>query len=135
MSENGEAHYKTYEEHMKTLRAWFVAYGVGGPLLFVTQSGFAATLVSSGRLMLIGTLFLLGVLLQTLVALLNKWVNWGCYHFDDVETENPSLPHRFCLYINDKVWIDIAADVFTLLFFGFATVVVIVEVGRAAGAI
>ena len=60
---------------------------------------------------------------------------WGCYHFDDLETEEPSLPHRFCLYINDKVWIDIAADISTLLFFGIATLLVVLEVGKAANVV
>ena len=156
MSASSDGHYKVYEEHMKTLRAWFVAYGVGGPVLFITQQEFAATLAGSGYAKLIGMLFLVGVLLQALVALFNKWVNWGLYYFDedDMEatidtidtsidtadgpvdtTDAPTRPNglqRFCESYSSKVWIDIVADVATLVLFAVATVIVLVEVSQSA---
>jgi hypothetical protein len=100
----------------------------------VTQKDFATTLVASGNADLIGLLFLLGVLLQALVALLNKWVNWGLYHYDEIESETKPSARKFCEYICDKVWIDIGADIATLLLFGVATVLVVREIGRSVGA-
>lgn len=153
MSTSSDGHYKVYEEHMKTLRAWFVAYGVGGPVLFITQNDFATTLVSSGLSQLVGVLFLVGVLLQALVALFNKWVNWGLYYFDeddaetssavdtvettDVETDTHARPQklqRFCESYSSKVWIDIVADLATLVLFSIATVLVLIEVSKGASA-
>lgn len=156
MSVSSDGHYKVYEEHMKTLRAWFVAYGVGGPVLFVTQQDFASTLVDSGLSQLVGVLFLFGVLLQALVALFNKWVNWGLYYFDEddadtgvvvdtvetvetvddaVDTETkPRRLQRFCESYSSKVWIDIVADMATLILFAVATVLVLIEVSKDAGA-
>ena len=136
MSSSSDGHYKVYEQHMNTLRAWFVAYGVGGPVLFVTQKDFAASLIQSGESKLVGILFLVGVLLQSLVALLNKWVNWGLYYFeDDGEEDEPAAKSKlqeFCEDISSKVWIDILADVATLVLFSVATVIVLSSV--AAGA-
>ena len=156
MSASSDGHYKVYEEHMKTLRAWFVAYGVGGPVLFITQQDFAATLVDSGLSQLIGVLFLVGVLLQALVALFNKWVNWGLYYFDEDDIEaaiatvdtsidttdapidstdvstRPNGLQRFCESYSSKVWIDIVADLATLALFSLATVIVLIEVSRGA---
>lgn len=153
MSASSDGHYKVYEEHMKTLRAWFVAYGVGGPVLFVTQQDFASTLVDSGLSQLVGVLFLFGVLLQALVALFNKWVNWGLYYFDEddaetgvavdtvetsgdaVDTETkPRGLQGFCESYSSKVWIDIVADLATLILFAVATVLVLIEVSKGAGA-
>jgi len=153
MSTSSDGHYKVYEEHMKTLRAWFVAYGVGGPVLFITQNDFATTLVSSGLSQLVGVLFLVGVLLQALVALFNKWVNWGLYYFDeddvepssavdtiettDVETDTQAKSQklqRFCESYSSKVWIDIVADLATLVLFSIATVLVLIEVSKGASA-
>jgi hypothetical protein len=153
MSATSDGHYKVYEEHMKTLRAWFVAYGVGGPVLFVTQQDFAATLVDSGLSQVVGVLFLVGVLLQALVALFNKWVNWGLYYFDEddmeavsvvdtVETSGDAVDtvtkpqglQRFCESYSGKVWIDIIADLATLALFAIATVLVLIEVSKGAGA-
>lgn len=138
---------------MKTLRAWFVAYGVGGPVLFITQQDFAATLVDSGWSQLIGVLFLVGVLLQALVALFNKWVNWGLYYFDEddadtgsvvdtVETSSDAVDtemqsqrlRRLCESYSSKVWVDILADLATLVLFAIATVLVLIEVSKGAGA-
>ncbi len=132
MSSNSDGHYKVYEQHMNTLRAWFVAYGVGGPILFITQKEFASTLIASGYARLAGVLFLIGVLLQALVALLNKWVNWGLYYFDDdiEDAEKPKL-QEFCEKTSSKVWIDILADIATLILFSVATVIVLSSV--AAG--
>ena len=142
MSASSDGHYKVYEEHMKTLRAWFVAYGVGGPVLFITQQDFATTLANSGLSQLIGVLFLVGVLLQALVALFNKWVNWGLYYFDEDEPEasidttdeepKPKKLQSFCESYSNKVWIDIAADLATLALFSAATVLVLIEVSRNA---
>ncbi len=87
MSSNGDGYFKVYEEHMKTVRAWFVAYGIGGPVLFITQKEFAAILVGSGSAKLVAVLFLLGVFLQVFVAVLNKWVNWGLYHYNAYPNE------------------------------------------------
>lgn len=153
MSSSSDGHYKVYEEHMKTLRAWFVAYGVGGPVLFITQQDFAATLVDSGWSQLIGVLFLVGVLLQALVALFNKWVNWGLYYFDEddadtgsvvdtVETSSDAVDtemqsqrlRRLCESYSSKVWVDILADLATLVLFAIATVLVLIEVSKGAGA-
>ncbi|MDH3614528.1 MAG: hypothetical protein OES10_14770 [Gammaproteobacteria bacterium] len=143
MSASSDGHYKVYEEHMKTLRAWFVAYGVGGPVLFITQKDFAASLVDSGLSKLVGVLFLIGVLLQALVALFNKWVNWGLYFYDDDEdnpgdsSEEEAAPRRlqkFCENYSSKVWVDIAADIATLILFSVATIIVLMEVSRGAGA-
>jgi hypothetical protein len=54
MSATSDGYFKVYEEHMKTLRAWFVAYGIGGPVLFVTLKEFAATVIASGNSRSIG---------------------------------------------------------------------------------
>ncbi len=126
--------YKTYEEHMKTLRAWYVGYGVGGPVLFVTQPAFAKILVEQDVVRLVGALFLLGVLFQVLLALLNKWVNWGNYNFEKEPDSDSSRLHRFCSYVARQAWIDILADVATLVFFAWATVLVVTAVSRSAGA-
>lgn len=142
MSVSSDGHYKVYEEHMKTLRAWFVAYGVGGPVLFITQKDFAATLAVSGLSKLVGILFLVGVLLQALVALFNKWVNWGLYFYDDGEEEgsgdvdieeSPRKLQKFCESYSNKVWIDIVADVATLALFSVATILVLMAVSKGAG--
>ena len=132
MPSSAEAYFRVYEEHMRTLRAWFVAYGVGGPVLFVTQQGFANAIIRSGESKLIGVLFLLGVLFQVLIALLNKWVNWGLYYYEDDPTSTRGRVHDFCESVSGQVWVDIAADALSLLLFTLATAKVFLVVSQAA---
>ena len=34
---SGGGHFENYAEYAKTLRSWLVAYGIGGPVLFLTN--------------------------------------------------------------------------------------------------
>ena len=68
--------YKAYEEHSKVLRTWLVAYGVGAPVLFLTNDSLAAKLGASAESGEIGGLFLGGVAFQVFLAVLNKTVMW-----------------------------------------------------------
>lgn len=40
--------YAVYEEHSKTLRTWLVAYGIGAPVLFITNDKVWKAIASSG---------------------------------------------------------------------------------------
>ena len=37
----------TYTEYSKTLRTWLVTYGIGGPILFISQDQIATKLAAS----------------------------------------------------------------------------------------
>ena len=119
---DSEGYYKVYEEHMKTLRAWFVAYGVGGPVLFVTQQHFAETLVGSGAITFIAYLFLLGVVLQVIIAALNKWVSWYLYYCSEHSSANTGKIYKIVKNISEMFWIDIVFDIGTLVLFAWATI-------------
>ena len=55
-------YYKVYEEYAKNLRTWFVAYGVGAPVLFVSNKDIAEKLASSHAAPSIAAFFLLKIL-------------------------------------------------------------------------
>ncbi len=132
MSSLSDGIYKTYEEHMKTLRAWYVGYGIGGPLLYITQPTFAKAVVEHGTVRTVGLLFLLGVLLQVVLALLNKWVNWGNYYYEAHPDVTRGKIYNACQSISKQAWLDILVDLLTLVFFAWATVLVFVAVGESA---
>src|SRR5438128_12646573 len=71
--------FSTYLEYNKVLRTWFVAFGVGGPALFLVNDKIAQQLVKAGLLREVAALFLLGAAAQILGALLNKISNWYVY--------------------------------------------------------
>jgi hypothetical protein len=56
--------FSAYSEYNKTLRTWLVAFGIGGPALFMTNDGIAKRLVATGELRMVVVLFLIGAGVQ-----------------------------------------------------------------------
>jgi hypothetical protein len=56
-----------YDEFAKTLRTWLVAYGIGGPVLLLTNETVRQAIAKSGAARCIAGTFLLGVGLQVLL--------------------------------------------------------------------
>jgi hypothetical protein len=112
--------FKSYIEYNKTLRTWFVAYGIGGPALFLVNDKVADRLLKAGSLKLVVLFFLMGIFLQVTGALLNKIINWYVYE----STLDPSLlstrRHRCANWLIDQFWIDVLIDIFTIASFGMA---------------
>jgi hypothetical protein len=71
--------YTAYAEFAKNLRVWFLAYGIGATAIFVTNEGAGKRLLSSGAAEGVVYLFLIGVGLQILVALMYKTAMWYLY--------------------------------------------------------
>ena len=119
-SQKGD-HFQNYADYSRTLRAWLVAYGIGGPVLFVTNQTVATRVASSNHANLIISAFLLGVGLQILLALINKWGAWYMYRGAGDPEYQKSLPYRCWDTINSWSWFDFLIDVFSLLAFITAT--------------
>jgi len=112
--------YDAYVEYNKILRTWFVAFGVGGPALFLVQGSIAERLVKAGELRFVATLFLLGAASQVLGAFINKLANWYVYW----SVENPGNPthwkYRASEWLVEQFWIDILLDAITIVSFTIA---------------
>jgi hypothetical protein len=78
MSEKSE-YYTAYEHYSGVLRTWLVAYGIGAPVVVLTNESLWQTLRTNGDSSAIGVLFMSGVALQVLLAALNKAIMWGSY--------------------------------------------------------
>lgn len=125
-------HFSNYSEYSKTLRSWLVAYGIGGPVLLLTNKEAPEKLANSPYLELIVSLFVIGVALQILLAFLNKWAAWNMYsgaydkHLDlmgsaDCEMRHRSLNYRVWHWINRQSWIDFCVDLGAMISFSIAT--------------
>ena len=114
-------YYKVYEEYAKNLRAWFIAYGVGGPVLFLTNNEVASKISQSSIKAYIIWLFFIGVGLQIWISVLNKYVSWIIYAHDD-ETKQPL---EWANRMSRRVWIDALVDVMTIVAFGAATLLTV----------
>lgn len=106
--------YTAYLEYNRVLRTWFVAFGVGGPALFLVNEEIATRLHKAGELRLVAGLFIAGAALQVLGALINKVANWHVYK---------SANDWWCRASERVIgwfWIDKVFDVLTIGVFGWA---------------
>jgi hypothetical protein len=120
-SETVLEYYNNYAEYSKTLRAWLVAYGVGGPILFLTNTTISEKLAASPEKAKIVCLFLLGVSLQVALAFVNKWCAWHLYAGEYDQSYRRLLRYRFWAAINKLSILDLALDAASIGAFVWAT--------------
>src|SRR5688500_2717515 len=84
MSDLGDGYFKVYEEYSKTLRTWFVAYGIAAPAFLLSSDSLRTAITNAGVARSIGALFLVGVGLQVVLAAINKAAMWLLYYYEDV---------------------------------------------------
>lgn len=94
MSDN----FEKYSEYNKILRSWFVAFGIGGPALFLVNDAVRNKLSESADLKLVAILFLLGAAAQILVAFINKITNWYIYHGTQDETFTDTRRYKTSIF-------------------------------------
>jgi len=117
----GDGYYKVYEEYSKTLRTWFVAYGIGAPVLLLNNDELRRAVIASGVTTSLALLFLTGVALQVALAAVNKAVAWILYaEADEQATRKEGDPavarkwyQRFAGWISAQFWIDLLVDIAT----------------------
>ena len=113
--------YKAYEEHAKTLRTWLVAYGIGAPVVFLTNEQLSKRLLGNPWAWKIAALFLAGVSVQVFLAAINKTANWGAYY----ARRNPAKAtgKRFVVarWLSEQFWIDLCIYTLTLGAFAVGT--------------
>ncbi len=63
MTSQAEDYLEAYAEYSKVTRMWFVAYGIGAPVLFLTNDALLKILKKSGCARCVAGFFLAGVLL------------------------------------------------------------------------
>lgn len=117
----GDLYFANYADYSRTMRAWLVAYGIGGPVLFLTNDKVSAKLGQSGHAHLVVSLFLLGVGVQVFGAFVNKWAAWHQYRGNEEPDFCTRRSYRAWSWVNDQTWLDVCIDVGTMVVFGWGT--------------
>lgn len=120
-----KGHYQCYDDYAKNLRTWFVAYGIGGPVLFLTQEAVSDRIAQSGYTKHIVYGFFIGVICQVLLSLINKWNNWAIYSFSENESSMKKWRYKIPEVISEQFWIDLLLDICTVVAFGYSTMKVL----------
>ena len=113
--------YAVYEGFSKDLRTWLVAYGIGGPILFVTHDSVWRAIGQSGFAQRLALLFLGGVALQVVLAALNKTIMWASYYGETDVSFQETSRYKAAIWLSRQFWIDFLVDLVSILAFGWAT--------------
>jgi hypothetical protein len=114
-------YWQPYAEFAKTLRTWFVGYGVGAPALVLTQQEVRRRLVDSGWMHPLGWLFLSGVFLQVILAFVYKTAMWQLYMGETDESRRDGRWYRWASEISEWAWPEFTVDLLTIALFIVAT--------------
>jgi hypothetical protein len=120
-SSNASEYFECYAEFAKTLRTWFIAYGIGAPILFLSNNTVWETIRSSSYISFISFCFLAGVSIQVLEALLYKNSMWYLYRGEENPQIKRKLRYKAFYNISEFYWLEIFFDVLTLISFVIAT--------------
>ena len=121
LSDGGVSHYSAYQEHARTLRTWLVAYGIGGPVLILSQAEVWKRLAISGSLRVIAGLFLTGVVLQVILAAINKSAMWACYYGELEPSSQSTRWYQLGRWLSRQYIIDFFTDLAGMCLFAYAT--------------
>ena len=110
-----------FSRYERLLRNWFIAYGIGAPILLLTQNSLRDEFLDSPDRWCIGILFLIGVVSQVAESWLYKMTTWYLF-YGEVKDIKKSRRYRFSKWIEDHYWIDIACDLSTFGLFLIATI-------------
>jgi len=121
LSADGKEELSAYLEYNKILRSWFVAFGVGGPALFLINAQIGKKLADNGELRYVSALFLVGAGFQVSGALINKVANWYVYRGASDLAYQQKHRFKFCRWLVHQFWIDVGLDLATVAAYGFAT--------------
>jgi hypothetical protein len=113
--------YDAYAGFARNLRTWLIAYGIGGPVLFVSQSFVTEALVKSGTARGVAYAFLGGVVLQIVAALIYKSAMWYCYQGELEPGFRESRRFRVSGFISCAYWLEFSFDLITIALFAWAT--------------
>lgn len=114
-------YYEAYVGFARELRVWFLAYGIGGPVVFLSHETALARLLSSGAGQAVAYAFLAGVAVQVVLALLYKSAMWYLYMGElDGEIKSSGL-YRMANAISASYWLELLGDLVTLVLFAGAT--------------
>ena len=112
--------YEKYSEYNKILRSWFIAFGIGGPALFLTNKEVRDELISKTQMESVAFLFLVAVFIQVVAAYVNKSTNWYVYMGGEKQHLKDTRWYKFNRWLIDQFWIDIVLDLVTLSLFAVA---------------
>jgi len=113
--------FQPYAEYAKTVRTWFVAYGIGAPVVLYANPALLEAVKKSGVLSTAVFFLLCGATIQIIKALVYKHAMWHLYVGEIDEDHQNSWWYKAADRVSEAYVIEAIVDIATLLSFGIAT--------------
>ena len=113
--------FDVYRVAATNLRTWLIAYGIGAPVLFLSNDHLWQALVKAKSVKSIAILFLIEVATQVILASINKNAMWFCYSGEGDPAFREKRIYKFSDWLSEQFWIDMGCDVLTMVLFAIAT--------------
>ncbi len=113
--------YDAYVGLSRNLRVWFIAYGIGGPVLFLSNNEVWQKISASEEGKLICFLFLSGVSIQLIGTLLYKTAMWYLYTGELHKDFKKRFRYKVSDFLSECYCLEFLFDLGTLITFGWAT--------------
>jgi len=113
--------YEPYSHFSRTLRAWLVAYGIGGPVLIASQDHLSKAILESGAGFAVTALFLTGVAVQIVASLLYKYSMGIIYSSELDPTIEKTAYYKVADWISDAFLLEFVFDIVSIGCFVIAT--------------
>ena len=117
--------YEPYAAFARSLRTWFIAYGIGAPVLFVSNAEAWKAVHASGRAETIAVVFLGGVAVQILEALLYKSAMWQLYMTELDPSRATTWFYDVATWLAASYAFELFLDILTVALFAWATILAI----------
>lgn len=128
---NETGFFEPYSLLAKTVRTWFIAYGIGVPVLLSGNAELWKALARQHAVASVIVPFLCGVGVQVVTAIIFKAAMWYSYLFEVGEVEEGSLKYRAATWITNQYWLEALVEVGTFALFVWTTIRVLTVIGAA----
>jgi hypothetical protein len=120
--------FEAYAGLAKTFRGWLVAYGVGAPVLLLSQEATmnAVKSIPDARSLIIA--FLIGTLLQVGLAWVYKLCMWWAYMEEIKSISQKDIRFRIVDWFTDALWLEAVVDLGSICLFAWATARILIGI-------
>lgn len=116
-----------YWRYASVLKNWFIGYGIGMLLLFINKPDFFISIPQEKRIAIF-IWVLAAVFSQVLIALVNKITQYYVYRGAVDSKTKTRFYYKWSYKISCWFWIDLLADLITLVAYAWATIQIIINI-------
>ena len=117
--------YEAYSGFARSVRVWFISYGIGAPVIFLTNNEAWKVMAASGQGRSVAYLFLAGVAIQILAALLYKTAMWYLYMSELAFDTKHRRMYTIAEWLSESYFLEWIFDLTTLVVFVMGTLKVL----------